>query len=120
MNRERGNGNWNPFTFLRRLGQGGVPSSAALATNNPQGPQCSPNQPQHLQGNPLRAMNEWFQEPFFGELDRWFDDVSTSRFQAHIDETEDSESLRVAAGQSGMPRKTFPFVSHGKHWPSGA
>jgi hypothetical protein len=65
-------------------------------------------------------MNEWFQEPFFGELDRWFDDVSTSRFQAHIDETEDSESLRVAAGQSGMPRKTFPFVSHGKHWPSGA
>ncbi|WP_454825208.1 hypothetical protein [Paraburkholderia xenovorans] len=118
MNRERGN--WNPFKLLRRFARGSVPSPAALATDDPQGSQGAPNQPQCLQGNPLRAMNEWFQEPFFGELDRWFDDVSTSRFEAHVDETKDSESIRVAAGQPGMPRKTFPFVSHGKHWPSGA
>lgn len=50
-------------------------------------------------------MNELFQEPLFGELDRWFGDFSSARFQPRIDVVDDGKALRITAELPGMNRE---------------
>ncbi len=50
-------------------------------------------------------MNEFFQEPLFGELYRWFGDFSSPRFQPRIDVVDDGKALRISAALPGMSRE---------------
>jgi HSP20 family protein len=52
--------------------------------------------------DPWRAMNDWLNEPFFGELDRWFSDCSSPWFQPRIEVVDDGKTLRITAEQPGM------------------
>jgi HSP20 family protein len=67
-----------------------------------------------------RAMNDWLNEPFFGELDRWFSDCSSPWFQPRIEVVDDGKTLRITAQQPGMNWKTSKRPSRQGHRSSAA
>ena len=96
---------WNPFKFLRGTSQESAASQSADSAGEKRGFLEWPVLPRDLLTDPWRAMNELFQEPLFGELDRWFGDFSSTRFQPRIDVVDDGKALRITAELPGMSRE---------------
>jgi|ERR1700676_2351351 HSP20 family protein len=96
---------WNPFKFLRGTSQESAASQSADSAGEKRGFLEWPVLPRDLLTDPWRAMNELFQEPLFGELDRWFGDFSSTRFKPHIDVVDDGKALRITAELPGMSRE---------------
>jgi len=97
--------NWNPFKFARRTSRESAASQSADSASEKRGFLEWPALPRHLLTDPWRAMNELFQEPLFGELDRWFGDFSPARFQPRIDVVDDGHTLRITAELPGIGRE---------------
>src|ERR1700676_1710876 len=97
---------WNPFKFLRRTRDASTvsdpPSNAAPKKWPPEWSDLS----RLFSRDPLQAMSEFFQEPRtgFSDIDRWFGDFSSSRFQPRVDVVDDGAVLRVTAELPGMDR----------------
>jgi HSP20 family protein len=97
--------NWNPFKFARRTSQESAASQSADSASAKHGFLDWPELPRRLLNDPWRAMNELFQEPLFGEPDRWFGDFSSARFQPRIDVVDDGKALRITVELPGMSRE---------------
>jgi HSP20 family protein len=97
---------WSPFKFLR----------GAARKSDADGPERPPASeqwrapgtdiPRLFSGEPWRALEEFFRDPFAGRgaLERWFGDFSSSRFQPRIDVVDEGKVLRVTAELPGMER----------------
>ena len=96
---------WKPFKFLRGTSQESAASQSADSAGEKRGFLEWPALPRDLLTDPWRAMNELFQEPLFGELDRWFGDFSSTRFKPRIDVVDDGKALRITAELPGMSRE---------------
>jgi len=103
---------WNPFKFLRNrnddsqsVANADREKAGADGTPVQKRPANWPDMSPPLLNDPFRAIAELMREPFgFGELDRWFGDFSSSRFQPRIDAVDDGEALRFTAELPGMDR----------------
>jgi HSP20 family protein len=94
--------NWNQFKFLRRSSQ---ERASAPSMTSPDGKHSllkCPDLHRRFLTDAWRAMNDWLNEAFFGELDRWFSDCSSPWFQPRIEVVDDGKTLRITAEQPGM------------------
>lgn len=97
--------NWNPFKFLRGTSHQSTTAQSADSAGEKHGFLEWPELPLRLLRDPWRAMNELFQEPFSSDLDRWFGDFSSTRFQPRIDVVDDGKALRITVELPGMSRE---------------
>jgi HSP20 family protein len=104
---------WNPFKFLRKTSgdsqpvanNGSVQTASSDGTSFQRRSANSLDVSPFLLSDPFLAITELMREPFgFGEIDRWFGDFSSSRFQPRVDVVDDGEALRITAELPGMDR----------------
>jgi HSP20 family protein len=97
---------WNSFKFFRRTKDAPAASDPSSNTGPTQWPPEWPDLARLFSRDPLQAMGEFFPEPRtgFSDIDRWFRDFSSSRFQPRVDVVDDGAVLRVTAELPGMNR----------------